>query len=512
MKVALYMRLSKEDGCIQTESNSISNQRLLLHDAMKEKFPNDECVEYVDDGYSGINTNRPAYQAMLLAITQGEIDCLMVKDFSRFSRDYIEMGDFLEHRLSFWGIRFISLGDHYDSDTSSLSQLGTRFKTLLYDLYSKDLSVKIKSALSSRKEEGHYAFAQVSFGYEKCESDSQILRIVPQEAEIIRRIFTWASQGWSSVRIARALNSEGIKTPRVFRAKNNSNKMIREKAPTWTNSGVCRILSNPVYCGDMVYHKTFRPQVGGTNQCMERSRFSIHPNHHEAIVDRNLYEMVQTQMHKPRRNHLMRKPAKCGRLRHVYCGECHKALRLRLTGLPYYECENRYVTGRSDCVKRIEVDVLQEIILAFLCLELEKQKVIQKKEKAFQWNDATLQHNNKLQRKRECIRLQQDMRYAYEDYRNNNSEGSIAQIKQLRQEMDYIEKQSVNTFKETGGTPVQYAGSFFYEGSTFYEGLRAVCITEILVWTDSRIEIHVAFQEPKVISKITSTSCERSVF
>ena len=155
MNIAIYMRLSKEDEFSHEESNSITMQRLLLRDYAREHFLQAKISEFSDDGYSGTNFDRPGVQALLDAVKNAEINCIIVKDFSRFARDYIELGSYLEQIFPFMGVRFISINDKYDSDqySGNVADIDVNFKNLLYDLYSKDLSIKIKASVRAVKEQ-----------------------------------------------------------------------------------------------------------------------------------------------------------------------------------------------------------------------------------------------------------------------------------------------------------------------------------------------------------------------
>lgn len=166
MNIGLYMRLSKEDAFVHEESNSITMQRLLLRDYAMEHFPEAGIREFADDGYTGTNFDRPGMQALLEAVRNMEIDCIIVKDFSRFARDYIELGSYLEQIFPFMGVRFISVNDKYDSvkQGGHPADVDVNFKGLLYDLYSKDMSVKIRSSLRAVKEQENYVGAFVPFG------------------------------------------------------------------------------------------------------------------------------------------------------------------------------------------------------------------------------------------------------------------------------------------------------------------------------------------------------------
>lgn len=245
--IAIYLRLSKEDDKLKKESNSIAMQRLLLQSYVAENFEECELSEFCDDGYTGTNFERPGMQAMLKMVKSGEIDCILVKDFSRFARDYIELGSWLEQIFPFLGVRFISVNDHYDSCDfqGSIAGLDVNFKNLLYDLYSKDLSGKVRSSLAARKEKGQYISANSPFGYEKDPKDRHALLIAEDEAEIVRRIFSLTVEGYTSVEIARLFNETRVKTPIEFKIeKGKTNKMPKGERFLWSSSAICQILRN----------------------------------------------------------------------------------------------------------------------------------------------------------------------------------------------------------------------------------------------------------------------------
>ena len=156
---------------------------------------------------------------MLERIRNGEINCIIVKDFSRFARDYIELGAYLEQIFPFLGVRFISVNDGYDSASvqGGVADMDVNFKNLLYDLYSRDLSGKVRSSLAVRKEKGQYVSANSPFGYEKDPEDRHALLIAEDEAEVVRKIFSLTLEGRTSVEIARLFNETGVKTPAQFK-------------------------------------------------------------------------------------------------------------------------------------------------------------------------------------------------------------------------------------------------------------------------------------------------------
>lgn len=368
-RIALYMRVSKEDSREKEESSSIAAQRMLLQRYTEERFGSGHgliaVTEYVDDGYTGMNLNRPAMHQLLEAVKDTAVDCIIVKDFSRFARDYIELGSYLEQIFPFMRIRFISVNDHYDSAVymESMSGLDVNFRNLLYDLYSKDLSQKVRTALAARKEGGAYVSANAPFGYVKASGDRHMLLIEAEEAEIVRRIFDLAGKGYSSVQIAGRLNEEGVKTPLAFRRERGETK----KEPKggiylWSASFISQMLRNPVYAGDIVYGKYEKMAAGDGIRLKSRREWQIIRNHHAAIVEREVWEMQNSE-----RGKRAGKP-----VRHKYgyllvgiliCGGCGRNLRYRPGGSPYYYCCQCRKEKSRPCVDRVAAGELEAAVL-----------------------------------------------------------------------------------------------------------------------------------------------------
>lgn len=191
--IAGYYRLSVEDGRLEMESNSILSQRMLVkkYIAAHKEFEGYGFCEFYDDGYSGTTMDRPGIQKLLAGINDNKIQCVIVKDISRFSRDYIELGTYMEQVFPFMQVRFISITDHYDSNENNgyRGDLGidTAFKSLLSDFYCKDISEKVKSSLEARRKQGKYATGPVPFGYMKNKDNPQELLVVQEEADNLER-------------------------------------------------------------------------------------------------------------------------------------------------------------------------------------------------------------------------------------------------------------------------------------------------------------------------------------
>jgi DNA invertase Pin-like site-specific DNA recombinase len=419
LTIALYLRLSKEDDPTEDESNSITSQRLLLERFTADNFTDYELMEYADDGYSGTNMNRPSMIAMLKAAEDGQLDCIIVKDFSRFSRDYIELGTYMEQIFPFLHIRFISVGDHYDSrDMKGMTaELNTNFRSLLYDFYSKDLSVKVKSALAAKKENGEYACANTPFGYRKDPTDRHKLLVVPQESEIIRRIFKLAANGMSSMEIALMLNRESVKTPIQFKIEAGETKRDpKGNHFHWSGQGICRILENSFYIGEMVYGKYEQQTVGGRKVLKPKSRWLRYSEHHPAIIDRKQFEQVQMGRGKRRPQQVREKHPLTS---HVICGSCNKKMRIRYGRNPYFTCTDRYVTGNENCVLQMNIRWLVEFLRFFW--EKEWSKWGDQKEAEEYYRKRVEEEKQKKEKMTEnlharlCL-LQTDQKNAYEKY------------------------------------------------------------------------------------------------
>lgn len=376
IRIAVYMRLSKTDEKVREESNSISMQRLLIRNYIAANFAECEIIEYQDDGFSGTNFNRPGVRRLLEDARNEKFDCVVVKDFSRFGRDYMEVGSYLEQIFPFLGIRFISINDNFDSASAqgNALDLDVNFKNLLYDLYSKDLSQKVKTSLRARKESGKYVSANAPFGYEKASDDRHMLVICEDEAAVVREIFSLALQGVTSSQTAKKLNQEKVPTPVEFKIrKGKTSRIPKGDRFYWSSSTVCSILRNPVYVGDVQYGKTEKDQVGGRNILKARADWKIIRNHHSPIIAREDFEKVQKSRGKSHRKGTQRN-------RHPFigkavCGCCRHNLQIKEGLNPYFTCHERYVTGLKGCVNKVNVMFLEQAVLFRLEEYLEEQNL-----------------------------------------------------------------------------------------------------------------------------------------
>ena len=298
---AIYLRLSSDDGD-KAESDSIRNQRSLINDFVKQHPEITLVDEYVDDGYSGANFERPAFQRMMEDVRNHKINCIIVKDLSRLGRNYIETGRYLEKIFPVLGVRFIAVNDHYDSaDTKNdADQIIVPFKNLINDAYCRDISMKIRSQLEIKRKKGEFTGSYASYGYAKDPVDKNHLVIDEYAAEIVRFIFNMKMDGYSADRIAMKLNEMGVLTPMEYKRSCGFNYTCgfrSYKDAKWCATSVLRILKNELYVGTMVQGKTRKINYK-VKACMD-----VRPEDwvkvegtHEPIVSREIFECVQNLM------------------------------------------------------------------------------------------------------------------------------------------------------------------------------------------------------------------------
>ena len=212
--VDFYLRLSLEDDDLKDESNSITSQREILKNyiSSREEFTGVKIREHIDDGYTGTNFNRPAFQKMIGLMKKNEIRTILVKDLSRFARDYIESGAYIEQIFPFMQVRFISVNDNYDSNNNEngISSLEIPFKNLVYDYYSKAISQKISSSVRVRQDRGYYFGSKAPYGYVKDEKDHHQLLVDDRVRNIIEEVFERYLSGESMLSISKDFNHRGV--------------------------------------------------------------------------------------------------------------------------------------------------------------------------------------------------------------------------------------------------------------------------------------------------------------
>ncbi|WP_373221804.1 recombinase family protein [Mediterraneibacter gnavus] len=368
---AIYLRLSSDDGD-KAESDSIRNQRSLLQDFVSKHSELSLIEEYVDDGYSGANFERPAFQRMMENVRNHKINCIIVKDLSRLGRNYIETGRYLEKIFPVLGVRFIAVNDHYDSaDTKNdADQIIVPFRNLINDAYCRDISMKIRSQLEIKRKKGEFTGSYASYGYAKDPIDKNHLVIDEYAAEIVRFIFNMKMDGYSADRIAMKLNEMGVLTPMEYKRSCGFNYTCgfrSYKDAKWCATSVLRILKNELYVGTMVQGKTRKINYK-VKACMD-----VRPEDwvrvegtHEPIVSREIFECVQNLMKLDTRTSPEEEMIYIfsGLLR---CGDCgqnmvHRVVKKKGKQYRYYHCST--YKNKEGCTSHNISDAkLQKVVL-----------------------------------------------------------------------------------------------------------------------------------------------------
>jgi DNA invertase Pin-like site-specific DNA recombinase len=347
--IALYIRLSTEDS--KVGSFSLENQKNALHqyvDTM-EGVKNAEVLEFIDNGYSGTNFERPAVQELLDQIREGKINCIVVKDFTRFGRNSIEVGYFMEMVFPLYGVRFISINDNFDSDTlhGDTGGINVAFKYLVGEFYSRDLSIKYKSAKYVKFRRGEYQSKTCPYGYRKGADG----RMEPNEetAPNVRLIFELALEGYGPGEVGKELFRRGICTPGEYKAAHSIvGHDVSRCNGVWPASTVIRILDDERYTGTYIIGKREVTEVGGHRVRMkEESQWVKIPDHHPAIISKELFDQVQAQRSRfkcPKKN------ARAYPLRgKVFCGCCHHAMPRTANKNHYFQCRHSKVNEAASC-------------------------------------------------------------------------------------------------------------------------------------------------------------------
>lgn len=340
---AAYIRLSREDGD-REESDSVSNQRKLLTQFI---LNHEELLLYniyIDDGYSGVHFHRPAFQKMLQDIKKSKINCVIVKDLSRFGRDYIEAGRYLERYFPEAGIRFISVMDHIDSLKQSYDIL-LPIKNIFNEQYARDISDKVHAAIKAKQINGDFIGAFASYGYQKSPSDKNKLIIDEYAADVVRRIFSLYLKGCGKSQIAHLLNEEGILCPSEYKKAlglRYQNPGRTETSALWSYSTINHILHKELYAGNMVQGLK-KQRLRGQQHIQKKNQWIIVPDTHPPIIDKKTWEatcqLLKTKS-RPASNMATRTaieaetgtsetallPAKHPFTGLLFCGDCQKAM------------------------------------------------------------------------------------------------------------------------------------------------------------------------------------------
>lgn len=375
-----YIRLSdQDDDCRpgeKAESNSVANQRLLLNHfiASHSDLASQYALEFVDDGHTGFNFNRPGVQALFSAVKRGEIDCILVKDLSRFGRNSIEVGEYLERVFPLLNVRFIAVNDGLDTKTRPYGVAGdldVGARSIINELYSRNVSTNVRTAKRQYAARGECIAAYPFYGYVKGAEDRRRLEIDPPSADTVRMIFRLWLEGNSAETIANTLNAQSIPSPsmrkRELGVKRTSWSKRRDEIP-WTIHAIRVILQNERYTGKLISLRSTRKEIGNPNQrAIPKENWIVVPDAFEAIISEDVFQKAQTLFravpsrvqHKTGCSHPLFS-------RKVFCGVCGMGLSYRRMARPYYRCKAPK-GGREECKSvRISEDDLNVRVLTEL--------------------------------------------------------------------------------------------------------------------------------------------------
>lgn len=379
MTLAKYIRLSTADEDVKygdkAESNSVSHQRMLLDGYIKShpEFSNCTVLEFLDDGRSGTNLDRPGMRTLLEAARRREIDCVIVKDLSRFARDYLTSGHYLEQVFPALGIRFISINDGYDSNEfpyGTAGNINNGLLNLINEMYSRDLSQKSKAAKRFYAQKGQCISAYPVYGYLKSPEDKRAWIPDLEAAPIVQRVFSMYLEGGTPTEIARRLNEDGIPTPAQHKRAVGSKRQLwnsERKENFWRATTIGKILRDERYTGKLVALKTSRAEVGNIHSAkpIEENGWIVIPGAFEAIISQEVFDLAQERyaQHKPRQKAgPMKRTLFSRKLR---CGHCGAALeRHEISQGIYYACDGRAWNGTDECkeIRIFEADLIRTVL------------------------------------------------------------------------------------------------------------------------------------------------------
>jgi len=367
-KVAGYIRLSKEDK-IKDESNSVTNQKVIIESYIKKNEDLEFVDFYIDDGYSGTTFDRPEYKRMFKDIVDGKVNAIIVKDLSRFGRNHIQSDNYIENILPGYNVRFISIIDDVDSfkNPKSVSSIAVPLKNLMNDQYARDISEKVRSTLKIKQLNGEFIGVTAPYGYLKNSKDKHKFIIDKEASYIVKKIFNMILLGKSRKEIAEHLNNKNVLTPSLYKlSKENTTIEDLIYSKKWNSEIVNRILRNETYTGTLIQNIKTKPNYR-TDKLIDvnKDEWIITENHHEPIISRDKFDEVQqilnrkTKVNKNDDIDLFSGYLKCS-----HCGS--RLIIKKSKNQIYYYCSS-YIKDKS-CLKysinkkKLEQKVKDEII------------------------------------------------------------------------------------------------------------------------------------------------------
>ncbi len=506
-----YLRLSHEDGD-KEESNSISSQRDMIRDYLSHHPELRECGMKVDDGFTGSNFERPAFKEMMADVKAGKIDCIVVKDLSRFGRNYLEAGNYIERIFPYLGVRFIAINDNYDSLRGNVEsdELVIPFKNLINEAYCRDTSVKVRSQLEIKRKRGDFVGPFAAFGYRKDPNNHNRLLVDDYAANVVRDIFKWKLEGISAGDIADRLNSIGIPTPMDYKnslgMRYNTAFRVKQES-VWIPRMVLRILKNPIYIGTLVQGCVTTPSYKVKRRINKpREEWDIIENNHEPIIERFDFDIVQRVLALDTRTSVSGEAVEVFSGM-IYCGECGASMTRKTVPsgkkkYVYYIC-SAHKNEKTCSSHSIRDTLLKDVVLKLVQQHI--QDVIDLSDLIKMTDSALLQKANvkKLQeriarKKEEIQRCQKLLQSLYESM----TDGIIDQQEYQELKKTYIRRRTeaeeqVDAFQREIDQEIVCADSQgWIEQFRRHQGITALdraivvsLIERIMVYREHRVEI-----------------------
>ena len=531
-KVAMYIRLSREDGD-KEESSSVTNQRDIITRFINE---NDNFIivdEYVDDGYTGTNFNRPAFQRMIKDIEKGKINTVITKDLSRLGRDYIDTGRYVQRYFPENRIRYIALLDGIDTlEDAGMNDIAP-FKSVINDMYVKDISKKITSALKERKTAGNFLAVTAPYGYKKNPENRYQLVINEEEAKVVRYIFRLYLQGNGLTKIAKILTEEEIPVPGISRNIGTTRKTKLYNC--WKQTTISRILKNPVYIGNLEQFKRKKVNYKSKKRVsVPKEDRVICYNTHEPIIKKEDFDEVQKIITE---NKAFSKSTKHDYLfkGFLYCADCGAKLYLTYSEYAYKKYgEYRYTTvcytyskyynqcsrhsNSIPILEKILIENIKKVCNAYLNRDLEKE-LIEMVEKENKKNVLEQEYNKKIDNIETKIEdLNLCIRNLYMDkVKNVITENDYIELsKNFTQERDKLinEKEellklSTNLKNDNNKEEIEKVAKEFVSLKKPTKELLSRLIDKVTISEDNIITIYFKFKELTEISQMKENKMEQ---
>lgn len=538
---AVYVRLSKEDidtaYARKAESDSISNQKQLIFDFLKNKPEINIVSVRVDDGYTGTNYDRPAFQLMLDDIKAGAVNCVVVKDLSRFGREYIDAGKYIDRLFPYYGVRLIAINDGVDTITKDTSnEFGITVKNLFNDNYCRDISIKTRSNLNVKRKNGEFTGAFAPYGYKRSETVHNKLVVDEYPASVVQDIFKWKLSGMSQDGIAKKLNELGVLSPMEYKRSMGLNYKsgfkVKEKT-LWTAVTVRRILTNELYIGTLIQGVRTTPNYKvKVVKINEKKDWCVIEENHEALVTEKTFDLVQRLLLLDTRTspNEERVFPLAGLME---CADCGSPLVKKLTTsgkkkYSYYMCSKN--KQQHTCSShRIKADDLENTVLAVLqnqiqmviqmndCLEmignLPFRKInLKKAEERLEKIEDEISKYRRLK-----VSLYEDMKdglVSKEDYIDIGTQYE-ERIKNAEQSKNQVRKEMDKLISNTSEQQIWMQDFIEHKNLTTLSRTAAVeLIEKVLIYEDKKIEVQFRHAEEfatltESISQMTENIVEK---